>query len=196
MNKVGIFGGAFNPIHNGHTALARAAFKELKLNEMLIIPTGNSPHKENSEVAFSDRMEMCKIAFRNDKGFAVSDIEKKLGGKSYTINTVRALKEIYPKNTEFFLIIGGDMLFYFENWYRHEALLKECRVVAAARENDSYVDMYEYANELGRVKVLNLPVTEVSSTEIREKLERGEDVSDLIDPGVLEYINSRGLYRD
>lgn len=196
MNKVGIFGGAFNPIHNGHTALARAAFKELKLNEMLIIPTGNSPHKENSEVAFSDRMEMCKIAFANDKGFAVSDIEKKLGGKSYTINTVRALKEIYPKNTEFYLIIGGDMLFYFENWYRHEALLKECRVVAAARENDSYVDMYEYANELGRVKVLNLPVTEVSSTEIREKLEKGEDVSDLIDPGVLEYINSRGLYRD
>ncbi len=196
MNKVGIFGGAFNPIHNGHTALARAAFKELKLNEMLIIPTGNSPHKENSEVAFSDRMEMCKIAFANDKGFAVSDIEKKLGGKSYTINTVRALKEIYPKNTEFYLIIGGDMLFYFENWYRHEALLKECRVVAAARENDSYVDMYEYANELGRVKVLNLPVTEVSSTEIREKLEKGEDVSDLVDPGVLEYINSRGLYRD
>lgn len=194
MSKVGIFGGAFNPIHNGHTALARAAFKELKLKEMLIIPTGNSPHKENSEVSFADRMEMCKIAFRNDEGFAVSDIEKKLGGKSYTINTVRALKEIYPKNTEFYLIIGGDMLFYFENWYRHEALLKECKVVAAARENDSYADMYEYANELGRVKVLNLPVTEVSSTEIREKLKNGGDVSRLIDPEVYEYIKSRGIY--
>ena len=70
------------------------------------------------------------------------------------INTVRALKEIYPKNTEFYLIIGGDMLFYFEHWYRYEALLKECHVVAAARENDSYTDLYEYANQLGRVKVL------------------------------------------
>lgn len=165
MSKVGIFGGSFNPIHKGHTELARTAFKMLKLNEMLIIPTAQSPHKQTAEVSFEDRAEMCRIAFENDKGFTVSDIEKQLGGTSYTINTVRALKEIYPKKTEFYLIIGGDMLFYFENWYRHEALLKECHVVAAARENDSYVDMLEYANELGRVKVLNLPVVEISSTE-------------------------------
>lgn len=195
MNKVGIFGGAFSPVHKGHIALAKAAYKELKLNEMLIIPTAQSPHKENS-VPFSDRLEMCNIAFKDIDGFAVSDIEKKLGGKSYTINTLRALKEIYPKNTEFYLIIGGDMLFYFEHWYRYEALLKECHVVAAARENDSYADLYEYANELGRVKVLNLPVIEVSSSYIREKIRKGEEVGDLVPAEVMEYINLRGLYRD
>lgn len=195
MSKIGIFGGAFSPVHQGHIALAKAAFKELKLNEMLIIPTSESPHKSGT-IDFSHRMEMCNIAFGGMKGFSVSDIEKKLGGKSYTINTVRALKEIYPKNTEFYLIIGGDMLFYFEHWYRHEALLKECHVVAAARENDSYADLYEYANELGRVRVLNLPVIEVSSSDMRDRIRSGKDTEGLIMPEVLEYINSRGLYRD
>ena len=196
MSKIGIFGGSFNPVHKGHAELARAAFKELKLNEMLIIPTAQSPHKQTAGVSFEDRAEMCRIAFENDKGFVISDIEKQLGGTSYTINTVRALKEIYPKNTEFYLIIGGDMLFYFENWYRHEALLKECKVVAAARENDSYADMLEYANELGRIKVLNLPVIEVSSTELREKLSKGEDCADMIDEKVMAYITERGIYHD
>lgn len=196
MNKVGIFGGSFNPVHKGHTELARAAFKALKLNEMLIIPTGQSPHKKPSEVSFEDRAEMCRLAFGEDTGFAVSDIEQRLGGTSYTINTVRALKEAYPKNTEFYLIIGGDMLFYFDKWYRYEALLKECHVIAAARENDSYADMLECANELGRVKVLNLPVTEISSTELREKIARGEDTGDMLSEKVKAYISERGLYRD
>ncbi len=196
MSKVGIFGGSFNPIHKGHTDLARAAFKTLKLNEMLIIPTAHSPHKETASVSFEERMEMCRLAFENDKGFTVSDIEQRLGGTSYTINTVRALKELYPKNTEFYLIIGGDMLFYFDKWYRHEALLKECHVIAAARENDSYTDMLEYANEMGRIKVLNLPVTEVSSTELREKIAKGEDAGEMLDEKVKAYINERGFYRD
>ena len=196
MNKVGIFGGSFNPIHRGHTELARAAFKALKLNELLIIPTAQSPHKKASDVSFEDRMEMCRIAFAEDKSFTVSDIEGKLGGTSYTINTVRALREIYPKNTEFYLIIGGDMLFYFDKWYRHEALLKECHVIAAARENDSYADMLECANELGRVKVLNLPVIEISSTQLREKIKSGEPIEDMLDKKVKAYIDERGFYRD
>ncbi len=196
MSKVGIFGGSFNPIHKGHTDLARAACKLLKLNEMLIIPTAQSPHKKTSEISFDDRMEMCRIAFKDDEKFVVSDIERELGGTSYTINTVRALKERYPKNTEFYLIIGGDMLFYFDKWYRHEALLKECHVVAAARENDCYADMLDYANDMGRIKVLNLPVVEISSTELREKLKNGEATGDMIDENVKAYISERGLYRD
>ena len=88
------------------------------------------------------------------------------------------------------------MLFYFEHWYRYEALLKECHVVAAARGNDSYTDLYEYANELGRVKVLNLPVIEVSSSEIRDKIRNGEDTGSLVDKDVLDYISAGRLYRD
>lgn len=196
MNKVGIFGGAFNPIHNGHTALTRAAAAELKLRETLIVPTAVSPHKKSADVSFAERMEMCGLVFSGETGFTVSDIEHRLGAPNYTIRTVRALKEIYPGDTEFYLILGGDMLFSFEQWYRHEALRKECRVVAAARENDSYPDLVEYANRLGRIKVLNLPVIEGSSTEIREKIRRGESTAGLLDDRVRAYIDERGLYRD
>ena len=195
MSKIGIFGGAFNPIHNGHIALAKAARDALKLQKMLIIPTAHSPHKAEADVSFEDRAEMCRIAFAGDERFEISDIEKQLGVTSYTINTVRALKEIYPKNTEFYLIIGGDMLFYFEKWYRYEALLKECHVTAAARENDYYADMIDYANDIGRIKVLNLPVNEVSSTQVRKMILKGESTEGVIPAEVRAYIDERGLYR-
>ncbi|MCM1335639.1 MAG: nicotinate (nicotinamide) nucleotide adenylyltransferase [Bacteroides sp.] len=196
MNKVGIFGGAFDPIHNGHTALVRAAAKELKLKETLVIPTAASPHKKSEGASFEDRAEMCRLVFGGEPGFIVSEIERSLDAPNYTIRTVRALKEIYPRDTEFYLILGGDMLFYFEEWYRHEALRKECRVVAAARENDSYPDLVEYANRLGRVKVLNLPVMELSSSEVRDRIKRGESTAGLLDERVRAYIDERGLYRD
>lgn len=195
MSKIGIFGGSFNPIHKGHIALAKSASALLKLKKTLIIPTACSPHKEQSGVSFEDRAQMCRIAFADDERFEVSDIEKKLGGTSYTINTVRALKELYPKGTEFYLIIGGDMLFYFDKWYRHEALLKECHVVAAARENDCYADMLDYANDMGRIKVLNLPVVEVSSTQVRGKISRGESTAEIVPEAVRVYADERGLYR-
>ena len=121
-------------------------------------------------------------------------MERQLGGEGYSINLIRRFKDIYPKDTKFFLIIGGDMLFGFEKWYRYESILKECTVTAAAREEDSYADMLEYAAELGRIKVLNLPVTDISSTEIREKLKNGESTEGLLSEKVSAYINEHGLY--
>lgn len=195
MSKVGILGGTFDPIHIGHTALAEQTAKELRLAETLIIPACDPPHKQGHTSPFADRFAMAELAFSGKPGFAVSDIEKKLGGKSFTINTVRALKEIYPKNTEFYLIIGGDQLFDIEKWFRYEALLKECHVTAVTRGGISYTDMAEYANELGRVKVLNLDIPDVSSAQIRERLKNGEDVSGLVPDAVLKYIEAGGLYR-
>ena len=126
------------------------------------------------------------------KGFEVSEIENKKG-KSYTINTLRSLKELYPKDTMFFLIIGGDMLFYFKKWYKYESILNECRVVAAAREENEYIDLLEYANEIGKVRVLNLPVTEISSTQVREELAQTRR-SEYIPENVLDYILENNLY--
>lgn len=153
MKKTGIFGGAFNPVHNGHVRLAEEAVKQLKLRRLLIIPTYVSPHKHTDLAPYEDRAEMCRRAFGHIPGVEVSDIEVRLGGTSYSINTVRALKEMYP-NEQFFLLIGGDMLFSFDKWYKYESLLKETKVCAAARDGDSLADMMEYANELGRIKVL------------------------------------------
>lgn len=195
MSKIGIFGGTFDPIHNGHILLAEKASAELKLSETLVIPAAQPPFKNGCGTSFADRFEMTHLAFEGKEGFAVSDIEKKLSGKSYTINTVRALKEIYPKNTEFYLLIGGDALFTLEKWYRSEAILKECHVTAVTRAGSAYADMVEYANEIGRVKVLDLPIPDISSRDIRERLSKGDDITGLVPDAVKAYIEERGLYR-
>ena len=194
MKRVGIFGGAFDPPHIGHIRLAQQCRERLGLEELLIVPSFHSPHKPSPNTDFEHRLEMCKRAFQG-KIYTVSDIERQIGGEGYTINTLRKIKENYPHGTKFFLIIGGDMLFYFDNWFRYESILKECNVVAAAREEDSYADLTEKAAELGHVKVLNLPVTEISSTEIRNKLKSGEDTSELLTPETAEYIAENKLYR-
>ncbi len=194
MIKTGIFGGAFDPPHNGHIRLAEEAAAQLKLKKLLIIPTYNPPHKDTAAAPFEDRMAMCSLAFGHIEGAEISDIERTLGGTSYTINTVRELKRRYPGSV-FYLLIGGDMLFGFTKWFRYEALLNETKVCAIARDNDSFVDMMEFANEIGKVKVLPTKAVEVSSTEIRSELKSGGDVSRLMCSGVIDYIETRGLYK-
>ncbi len=195
MSKIGILGGTFDPIHNGHIELAVQVKKELKLTEVLIIPAAQPPHKSGECSSFADRFEMARLAFEGMDGFAVSDIEKKLGGRSFTINTIRALKEIYPPKTEFYLIIGGDQLFTIESWYKYESILKEAHVTAVTRAGMSYTDMQEYANEIGRVKVLNLDIPDISATHVRELLQNGGVPDGLVPEPVLRCIRERGLYR-
>ena len=195
MIKTGIFGGAFNPVHKGHVRLAEEAVKQLKLKRLLIIPTYDSPHKETKLIPFEDRAEMCRRAFSHIEGAEISDIEVQLGGKSFTINTIRELKSRYP-NEQFFLLIGGDMLFSFDQWYKYESILKETKVCAIARDNDSLVDMMEFANEMGRIKVLPTKAIEISSTEIRSKVSIGEDISELVPESVAEYISDKKLYSE
>lgn len=195
MSKVGIFGGTFDPVHVGHVEMAVQAKKFFKLTEMLVIPAFDPPFKSGSVTPYEKRARMAELAFAGMDGFTVSDIEKKLGGISYTINTVRALKEIFPQKTDFYLIIGGDSLFTIEQWYRYEAILKECHVCAVTRDGVSYVDMQEYANELGRVKVLNTGIPAVSSSQIREMLRKNEDITGLVPDAVMQYIGEEELYR-
>lgn len=197
MIKTGIFGGAFNPPHKGHINLAKEAIEQLKLRKLLIIPTFESPHKATKLAPFDERAEMCSRAFSgiSDKcEVEICEIERELGGISYTINTLRALKKRYD-DARFFLLIGGDMLFSFTEWYKYESILKECEVCAAARGGDNFSEMLEYATEVGRIKVLPTNVVDISSTEIREKIKNGEDTSGWITEDVRGYIEEKGLYR-
>lgn len=197
MIKTGIFGGAFNPPHKGHINLAKEAIEQLKLRKLLIIPTFESPHKATKLAPFDERAEMCRKAFSgiSDKcEVEICEIERELGGVSYTINTLRALKKRYT-DARFFLLIGGDMLFSFTEWYKYESILKECEVCAAARGGDSFSEMLEYATEVGHIKVLPTNVVDISSTEIREKIQKGEDASEWITDDVRGYIEEKGLYR-
>lgn len=198
--KTGIFGGAFNPPHNGHVNLAHEAIEQLNLRKLLIIPTFESPHKATRLLPFEQREEMCRRAFEPLNGSGkcnckveISDIEREMGGVSYTINTLRELAKRLP-DERFYLLIGSDMLFSFREWYRYESILKESTVCAVARENDSFTDMAEFANQIGRVKVLRTSVVEISSTEIRERLANGGDVSELLPQSVAEYIGANELY--
>lgn len=197
MIKTGIFGGAFNPPHNGHINLAKEAIEQLKLRKLLVIPTFESPHKATKLAPFEERAEMCRRAFSgiSDKcEVEICEIERELGGVSYTINTLRALKKRY-EDARFFLLIGGDMLFSFTEWFKYESILKECEVCAAARCGDSFSEMLEYATEIGHIKVLPTNVVDISSTEIREKIQKGEDASEWITEDVRGYIEEKGLYR-
>lgn len=197
MIKTGIFGGAFNPPHTGHINLAKEAIEQLKLRKLLIIPTFESPHKATKLAPFDERAEMCRRAFSgiSDKcEVEICEIERELGGISYTINTLRALKKRYT-DARFFLLIGGDMLFSFTDWYKYESILKECEVCAAARGGDNFSEMLEYATEVGHIKVLPTNVVDISSTEIREKIQKGEDTSEWITEDVRGYIEEKGLYR-
>lgn len=198
--KTGIFGGAFNPPHNGHVNLAREAVEQLNLRRLLIIPTFESPHKDTKLLPFEEREELCRRAFMPLDGSGkckcsveVSDIEREMGGVSYTINTLRELKNRRP-GERFYLLIGGDMLFSFNKWYKYESILKEATVCAVARGGDSYPEMVEFANRMGRVKVLPTSIVDVSSTEIREKIARREDVRALLPGGVFERIEENGLF--
>ncbi len=200
--KTGIFGGAFNPPHNGHVNLAVEAARQLKLRRLMIIPTFESPHKSTKLAPFGQRMEMCGSAFPEtvDLGngivcnIEISDIERRMGGVSYTINTIRELQKLEPKS-RFYLLIGGDMLYSFDKWFKYESILKECEVCAAARGGDNYADMLEFANEMGRIKVLPMDIVDVSSTQVREAAANGGDISAFVPKAVAGYIAENGLYK-
>lgn len=198
--KTGIFGGAFNPPHNGHINLAREAIEQLNLRRLLIIPTFESPHKQTKLAPFEQREELCRRAFlpldgsgNCDCRVEISDIEREMGGVSYTINTIRELSKRFP-DERFYLLIGGDMLFSFKEWYKYESVLKESTVCAIAREEDCFTDMVEFANQIGRVKVIATSVVDVSSTQIREAIAGGGDISGLVPDTVAEYITENKLY--
>lgn len=169
----------------------------MKLRKLMIIPTYDSPHKDTALISYEHRAEMCRMAFSGISEkceVEISDIEQKMGGVSYTINTLRELKRIYPER-RFFLLIGGDMLYTFREWFRYESILKECKVCAVARGGDNYTDMLEFATELGYVKVLPTGIVDVSSTEIREKTAQGGDISKMVPESVARYISENNLWR-
>lgn len=192
--KIGIFGGAFNPVHNGHLALAQQYKRELNLDKIIYIPTANPPHKASSSlIAGEDRIAMLKLVVGEDE---ISDIEFNRQEKSYTYLTLQELKEAYP-NDELFLIIGSDQFYYFEKWYEFQGIMSLATVVAGAREENEYQNMLEYKREhrsLENIIISNFDVIEISSSKIRDMIKNGEDISSFVPPAVTEYIKEHRLY--
>lgn len=189
--KIGLFGGTFNPVHNGHINLVKNFKEKLSLDKVLVIPTAVPPHKQaEGLVSSEDRLNMCRLAF----GILaeVSDVEIARGGRSYTVETLEELKKIY-KDDDLYFLVGSDMLLSFRRWYRWEDILTMCTLCATDRDNE---ETCRDADEdfFSKIIFCDFPKTVVSSSEVREKLSDGTDVSDLVPEEVVKYIREKGLY--
>lgn len=200
MKKIAIYGGSFDPPHKGHKALAFNLAQKCGAEKVVVMPTAMSPFKNKSGASTDDRLNMCRLNFCDDL-FEVSDIEIKRGGKSYTVDTVTAVKELYP-DSQLYLFMGDDMLLSFHRWYEYRKIMSMCTLVAACRTEDmAELDtMKSYAHDVlcddgtGVIICSSMPI-EISSTEIRNHLKSGEDNNMLL-PEVNDYIKLRGLYRE
>ncbi len=186
--RIGIYGGSFNPIHNGHISILKEAKEKLSLDKVIIIPTAIPPHKESSEmVSAEDRINMIKLATADIDYIEVSDIEISRGGKSYTIDT---LLDICTRNHDYFLIMGTDMYKTFKLWFRYEEIIELVTIVCAARKQGDYEELLKLKEEYEFDSiVLSIPIVDVSSTEIRAGTHL-ELESRLVE----EYIEQNSLY--
>lgn len=198
--RIGIYGGAFNPVHNGHLHLAQWFLENQPLDKVIFVPTADPPHKSGIEFApKEDRLAMLFEAIKGKKEFEISDIEFQRGGKSYTYYTVCDMKRLYPGDS-LFLIVGSDQFLNFDKWYRADDILSMVTLLAGARMDDTEYRKMEKAKESmdifkGReVYVANLPVLPMSSDEIREKIKKGVSAKQYLPAGVWEYIDRKGLY--
>lgn len=193
--KICIFGGTFNPPHLGHVRLVNEAADRIGADKVLIIPSCIPPHKMAGKLASGkERTEMCRLAFKSDR-FEISSIELDRGDKSYTVETLRELRKIYP-DAELYFIIGSDMLETFTRWYRWEEILTLATICAASREDGFRADLSAYTPEQReRIIFLDIEPLEVSSTQIRVEIAKN-GTFELIDSDVLGYIRENGLYDD
>lgn len=191
--KIGVLGGTFNPPHTGHRILIENALNVVNFDKILIIPTFIPPHKTCYDIVQPyDRINMCRLAFSDIKNAQISTVEIDRGGKSYTYDTLCALKEQYP-DAQFYFIMGSDMTNSFKQWYRYEDILSLCKICACKRyESDNSENPFEEYSD--RIIFCDGEPFEISSTEIRERIKNGQDVSRYLDKDVYQYILTRKLY--
>ncbi|MBR0443358.1 MAG: nicotinate (nicotinamide) nucleotide adenylyltransferase [Clostridia bacterium] len=188
-------------MHNGHVAAAKAFMEQMWLDILYIMPAGIPPHKQlKGDANAWQRLRMCELAFEGMDGVIISDLEIRREGKSYTVDTLRALAS--PEH-RLFLMMGTDMLLTLDQWREPEQIFKLCYPVYMRREaSDPILDakivtkIAEYQEKYGKVvRRITGDVVPVSSTMIRETIDRGEDISDMVPDAVEKYIREQGLYK-
>lgn len=200
--KVGIMGGTFNPIHNGHLSLATVAMKEAMLDEVWFMPSGLPAHKSNTELLSAmHRLAMVKLAISEEDKFYASAFEIERSGFTYTADTMEALVKEYPEH-EFFFIIGGDSLMKFHHWVRPDVISAHATLLAAGRNGFSKEELLHQAEELKRlfhtkVLLLDMPELNISSNQIRSAFQQKQtdSVKRFLPDEVFQYMEANGLYQ-
>ena len=183
--RIGILGGSFDPIHHGHLILARAAKEELGLDRVLLIPANKSPHKADTKPATAeDRLKMAQLAIDSEEGFEVSDTELRRPAPSYTIDTLRELRTLHPRD-EFVLLIGGDNAATFDTWREPDEIRRLAQIAVLDRAGHAVAGDWPIVRRL----------VDISSTDLRARVAAGRSIRYLTPDPVCDYIHSYRLYR-
>lgn len=197
-NNIAILGGSFNPVHLGHINMARAVMAEFDIARVVFLPNANPPHKDAEDIIPAvHRYNMVKLAIEGEEGFELSDYEMKEGKPSYTVNTMRYMRKHYK--SEPFFIIGADSLYTLHKWKNYNELIAECKFIVADRdciEGDDIKKASDKINKMGGcIKIMSMPKYNISSTQIREGISNGLDMSAYLPEAVEAYIRENNLYR-
>ena len=200
--KIGIMGGTFDPIHNGHLMLGEYAYREFQLDEIWFMPNSNPPHKasESIESQTKNRVEMVEKAIQGIEYFTLQRYEVDNTDVNYSYKTMQHFNQVYPEH-EFYFIIGADSLFNMEKWVHPEILLKSCKMLAAYRDEKSTDEMLaqiQYLNKKydAEIYLLNTPNVDISSSDIRRMIKEGITIQGLVPESVFQFIEEKQLFRD
>lgn len=190
--RIGIFGGTFDPPHNGHLALARAARAELGLDEVLFLPAAQNPLKASGpRGSTTDRLTMLGLLVAGEDNMGVLDLEVRKGGASYAVDTMADLQMAQP--ADYWFLMGADALRNLNEWKNPAKLLRLCRLGVTVRPPVGNVTVPEAFRD--RIDLVRMPPIDVSSTEIRRRLERGQTIVPYVPQAILAYIEEKGLYQ-
>lgn len=204
VKRIGVMGGTFDPIHNGHLVTAEEAWRQFGLDQVLFVPSGHPPHKEDRKsLDPEDRYLMAVIATATNPHFKVSRMEIDRPGPSYTIDTVKELHRIYGNNTDVFFITGADAILEILTWKQPEQVLQEATFIAATRPGYDLKRLEASLPEAEKVRhatnprvlVMEIPTLAISSTDIRARVKEGRPITYLVPEGVSEFIEKNRFYR-
>jgi nicotinate-nucleotide adenylyltransferase len=190
--NIGLFGGSFNPIHNGHVRLAKSLLQEAALDEVWFLVSPQNPFKQDQQLLDDDkRLQLVRLALKEEPQLMASDFEFHLPKPSYTWNTLQELEREYPER-KFTLLIGGDNWEAFDKWYRYEDILKRYPIIVYPREGSKVPGVKFQGSE---IQIVETPLINISSTQIRQRLHEGKSVRGLVNTEVAMVIEQEHLYR-
>ena len=201
MKRIGIMGGTFDPVHNGHLLLGKQAYEEFDLDEIWYMPSHIPPHKKDHKITGTeDRLAMLRLALNGIPYCVVSEFEMEREGNTYTAHTLQLLHEEYP-DFQFYFIIGADSLFQIERWYHPEKVMSLTTLLVSGREYDgaerSFDEQIEYLTKKYNAKIhpMHNEEVDIASADIRKRVSEGKDIMKDVPFPVAEYIKERGLYQ-
>ncbi|MCH7596966.1 MAG: nicotinate-nucleotide adenylyltransferase [Planctomycetes bacterium] len=201
---IGLYGGSFDPIHLGHVRIARAVAEGLDLQRVIFLPSSSPPHKQGRTLLDSvHRLEMVKLAIEGKPGLEVSDFDLTRSGPTYTIDTIAHFRQTLGPSAELYWIIGADSLAELPSWHRADELIDACRIVTAGRGGSGPIDWALLRERLSdrqietlRAGVVETPLIDVSSTDVRARVRAQQPIRALVPEAVATYIEQHGLYGD